>query len=301
MELRRKTAESSIILLGAESQAATSFAIAYPECRFVFVTDKPIVDGWDLANVEFRRASVEEADEEASIISSTAEPSMMALCPRWIKRPCPLQQTLPTLEQALPGLVVPVTRHFVQAETGSTPANRSKPVFVVKGDLWHRPDAPMIGTEAELTMLDDPYGCGLVFQPRQAAEATLLVVGRRWRNDSVALGVFRLHAERFFRSDVIQAAETVDRPDLVEASLSGLAALEHVGLFTFVWLETPTGLALVSFRPVPRAVCLALRHAGVSLLRAPSGTCVASQGVRSLSAVHYASYQKLSKQRSKPQ
>lgn len=263
----------TIRLLGAERQAATSFALAYPERRFAFVTDCPIVDGWDLANVAIRFAPAgAPADRDDETI---------ALCPRWIDRPTPLSEVLPILERVLPGQVLPVS---------AQPADRGR--FAAKGDLRHRPDAPVIGDRAVLAGLDDPNGCGLVFQAWYGDAATLLAVGRRWESGRVALGVLRLYAERFFRDDVVQAAETVDRPDIVAGCMAGLAALNHVGPFCFTWLDGAAGAVIASFRPVPRAVCVALRRAGISLLDPPAGDTVAAQGVRSLSDIHYAPYER---------
>ena len=47
----------SIILLGAEKQAAVSAALAWPEVQFKGFTGQPVIDGWDLHNLQFYAAN----------------------------------------------------------------------------------------------------------------------------------------------------------------------------------------------------------------------------------------------------
>jgi hypothetical protein len=163
----------------------------------------------------------------------------------------------------------------------------------LKGDLFHRPDAPLIGTAAELDDVVDVHGCGLAYQREIAARGNFLVMGLRRGSGRVTLGVLELLAERFFRIDVIQAAEIVNRPDLVELSLAALDILDHAGYFSLAWLDTDDGLRLTSFRPVLRAGLLSLRAAGADLLAEPEGVCVARGGHRFVAYPHYSSYRGL--------
>jgi hypothetical protein len=39
---------NTVRILGAEQQAASSLALAYPERSFEFLTDAAVADGWDL-------------------------------------------------------------------------------------------------------------------------------------------------------------------------------------------------------------------------------------------------------------
>jgi hypothetical protein len=256
-------------LLGAERQAATSFALAYPERRFEFVSDAAVVDGHDLANVTIVRAAPGGTDPRAGDI---------CLCPRWSRPGFALSEIMPILGCALPGLLVPVSR--------ATPtAGR----WIAKGDGRHRPDAPVSGDAAALARLA-AFDGGTVFQPLHAARGSFLATGRRDGKGLLALAVVRLHAERFFRDDVVQAAETVDWPEVAEASARALDALDDRGMFSMNWIDAGGEAKLTSFRPVPRAVAGLLRRSGLSLLDRPERLIVAAAGLRSIGRVNYSSY-----------
>jgi len=66
---------NTVRILGAEQQAASSLALAYPERRFEFLTDVAVADGWDLPNVTLCFAAPQDALRGADGI---------ALCPRWL-------------------------------------------------------------------------------------------------------------------------------------------------------------------------------------------------------------------------
>lgn len=256
-------------LLGAERQAATSFALAYPERRFEFVSDAAVVDGHDLANVTIVRATPGGTDPRVGDI---------CLCPRWSRPGFALSEVMPILGTVLPGLVAPVSRTL--PTTGR---------WIAKGDGRHRPDAPVSGDAAALARLA-AFDGGTVFQPLHGARGSFLVTGRREGKSFLALAVVRLHAERFFRDDVVQAAETVDWPEIAEASERALDALDYRGMFSMNWIDVGSDAKLTSFRPVPRAVVGLLRRSGLSMLDRPERPVVAAAGLRSIGRVNYSSY-----------
>jgi hypothetical protein len=162
---------------------------------------------------------------------------------------------------------------------------------VVKGDRWHRPDAPLVGTAEEIDDVTDAHGCSIVYQPYRKATGTIVVVGRR--GAGTQLGCLRVHDERFFWDDILQAAETIDAPDIVAASLEVLDALDHRDFFTINWLLTSDGPRLTSFRPVPKAVFQMYRRAGVDLLEDPTSMRVVRAGLRMIAMPTYISYSRL--------
>ena len=263
-----------VALYGADRQAATSAALARPDLRFLFVTDAPIVDGWNLPNVVIRR----EPGGERGLARRE-----IALCPRWLE-PAPerwrLSRVMPALFDLFPDDVLPVTT--------DPPAGP----WVVKGDRRHRPDARIEGAGARPETLEDPHRCGVVFQEKRISEATLLVSGRCDGEDTCALGVLQLHQEALAREDFLIAAESIEDAPLAETARAMLRLLGLRGHFTFTFMrEAQTDRALLtSLRPVPRALFQLFQAGGIDLLepaRAPSTLC---PGLRMAVEYHYSSY-----------
>ncbi len=267
-----------IVALGAEMQAASSLAVAHPEHNFLLVSDQDVLDGWDIPNVKFRRAT---PDSWQRLVD--AGDTLVPLCARWLpKEDWSQSAILPRAAAALgEERVVPV-----QNKPGSDGH------WMVKGDRWHRPDSPMSGPAADLVEVTDPHGYGLVYQPRLSIDATVMVIGRRTR-DGVVLGLFRVYDERFFRITILQAAESIVDESLSEPSLALLDALGHVGYFTLNWLLTRDGPRLSSFRPVPRAAFGAFARGGLDPLSPPRGVSQLRAGLRFVAQPHYASYTRL--------
>ncbi len=263
---------TEIVLLGAEVQAATSLAAAYPLRRFLFVSDAPVLDGWDLPNVRFRRAGPSDW---------RAAPADIAVCPRWIAEDGrrSLSALMERIAARLPDAVLPV-----RPEAGRDGR------WVGKGDRWHRPDAPLAGTASDLAAAEAPPGCGLVFQPFVEASARVMAIGRRAAGGALAIGLFHVHEERFFRDAIVQAAETIDAPDLVDLSAEALDAADLAGHFTLNWLMTEGGWRLSSVRPVLRGVCSAFRRADIDLLQEPVDAAIVAPGLKFVSRPAYASY-----------
>lgn len=268
-----------IVLLGAEKQAATSAALAYPERQFRFVSDQPVLDGWDLPNVTFTHGT-------PGNVSLEPGEQAIALCPRWLPaaEQKPLSEVLPYLAEAVPGHVLPVS---------STPIPGQP--CIVKGDRWHRPDGTITGTDLDPADVGDPYGCGTLYQPLWPAEQNILVVGRH-RFGAYALASFRVHSESSARDDVLAAGETVDMEagDLQQMTLVAVGLLDHTGPFAMNWLRRGSEYRLTSFRPAPRAVLGTLRKAGIDLLTPPpDGLQVAPPGLKFVLDITYTSYRRL--------
>jgi hypothetical protein len=268
---------TTLLALGAEKQAATSLASAHPDCAVIFVSDSEILDGSDLANVRMVYAT----PSDLAKLSASAD-RVVPLCPRWLPHDHALSRVFDRLERALPGRCLPVSMQLP-----------SLGQWVVKGNRWHRPDAPLSGDSRQLADVIDVHGCGLVFQPYREAKATIMTIGRRERVGAVFLGVVEVFEERFFRDDILQAGETIDATEVVEASLEVLDALDHRGFFTLNWLRTDEGLKLSSWRPVPRAVFQSFLHGGVDLLAAVSAVEVVVPGVRFIADPNYVSFERL--------
>jgi hypothetical protein len=268
-----------VVVLGAESQAATSLAVAYPERQFIFVSDRDILDGGDLPNV--RAISANGPDLESVKRSAVR---IVALCPRWLQSPdeTSLTRTFATLERALPGMALPLST-----------AAEGRTRWVVKGDRWHRPDNPLSGSAEQLADIVDVHGCGLVFQEHLEVTQTFMAIGLREGPARSHIGIVRVFEERYFRDNVLQAAESVDAPDIVSASLQTLDALDHRGYFTLNWLKTRESLRLSSFRPVPRAIFGMFRRGGVDMLASCQSVTAVPAGIRIIAAPTYVSFKKV--------
>jgi hypothetical protein len=266
-----------IVLLGAEKQAATSAALAYPDRQFRFVSDQPVLDGWDLPNVTFTRGTPGNAPLEAG-------EQAVALCPRWLPagRQQPLSTVLPRIAEVLPGVVLPVSRTPIPGQA-----------CVVKGDRWHRPDGTITGTDLDPADVGDPYGCGTLYQPLWPAEQNLLAVGRR-HGRRFQIAVFRIHSESCARDDILAAGETIDSEFVRANSLLAVTCLRYDDLFTANWLRRGDEYRLTSFRPAPRAVFGTLRTGGIDLLAPmPTEGQAAPAGLRFVVDLTYTSYRRL--------
>jgi hypothetical protein len=269
-------ATEGVFVLGAEAQAASSLALAFPKRRFVFVSDCAVIDGWDLPNVRMVHGEPQE------VFRFAAKGEVIALSPRWLEDPeaTSLSRLLPLIEERLPGTILPLLPLPVGGVTA-----------MAKGNLWHRPDHPLSGTAQQLADLGDPHGCGLVYQEMVASRGTMMAIGRRTRDDALAMGVFRVLSERFFRIDLVQAAESAAAPDLARRSREVLAALSWEGWFTLNWVLSDRGPRLSSFRPVPKSVFRCFRAAGIDLLARPIADTLLPAGLRMVARPHYAEFQ----------
>lgn len=267
-----------IVAPGAEVQAASSLALAYPDRHVLFVSDQPVIDGWDLPNARFHYAT-------PSSWRATVAPGdvIVPMSARWLAdEDWSLSRTLAVAATTIGAThVAPV--HDKPDATG---------VWQAKGNRWHRPDMPVEGPGSELAGLNDPHGCGIVFQRQLPSIGTMMTIGRFGRQAS-ALGIFRVFEERFFRDVILQAAETVAEPQLVERSLAIASALNLDGFCTLNWVMTNEGTRLTSVRPVPRAAFVTFRRGGLDPLAPPAGHSVLAPGLRLNAQPHYASYRTL--------
>jgi hypothetical protein len=286
----------TIGLLGAEKQAAVSAALAWPERQFLFVSDQRVIDGWDLPNVKALRARPDQLP--ALLMNHTVH--WIPLCARWQPGRLPgyentlgnfsLHAVMDALAHRFGEVVLPV--RFVKPQQGEC---------IVKGNFWHRPDAPLSGDVASLVEVDDTQGAGVLYQSFWPRQRHFLATGRRWQRGTAELAVFTVHAEACARDDVLAAGETVRHERLVDLTLAMLDALDQRGFFTFNWLERDGQVRLTSVRPVPRAVFRTFRLAGWDSFApmngdtpcSPAGVRVAPPGLKFTVDIHYSSYQPL--------
>jgi hypothetical protein len=276
------------VLLGAEKQAATSAALAYPEIDFSFVTDEPVIDGWDLPNVHCVNATLSQIPHLAQEVSGP----LLPLCVRWVHPVLPEPRNrLGTfnLGRVLSDLSVPFGRHVVSVVNEPEGAGQ----WIVKGDARHRPDAVITGGAADVMTTDDPNGCGVVFQPYLPAQGTFLVTGYRRDSGAADVAAFKIHAEVHCRENLITAAETVEDAVLTGLSLAMLERLTHCGWFSMKWLAVHDDYRLVSIRPVPMATFQVMRRAGLNPLARPTRVTVARAGHRFIADHWYSSYEVL--------
>jgi hypothetical protein len=282
------TTQPLIGLLGAEKQAAASAALAWPERQFVFVSDQPVVDGWDLPNVRIHHGVPAGPWPCADAVG----PNWVPLCPRWLGPDLTipinrvgtfrLGRVLAYLEDAFPEHILPVR---------PTPAGDTD--VIVKGDLRHRPDGLLVGSRFLPGEPDDPHGCGVLFQPYLRGARSYLATGRR-SPGGLDMAVAAIYSEACARDDVLQAGELVSHDAIARLAMEMLEQLDHQGFFTLNWVERDGHVRLTSLRPVPRALFGTLRRAGLDLF-APAGAGVrlARPGGKFTVAIHYSSYQAL--------
>jgi hypothetical protein len=274
-------------LLGAEKQAATSAALAYPEVQFVFYTDWPVIDGWDLPNVRITR--IEHGDTARLVREHGA--ALIPLCPSWISdalgTPCSRTGAF-----SLRGSMAALRTRFGDSTVlPLTKAPGSGGLWIVKGNKRHKPDALTIGSAADVLASEDAHGCELVFQPYLEGARTYIATGVRAGDSGIDIALFRVYSEVFCREPVIAAAETVTHGALAGLCCDMLDHMDHRGWFAMNWLELDGTFRLSSLRPVPCATFGAMRRAGLdSLLRAPQGRREAAPGVRMIADNHYSSY-----------
>jgi hypothetical protein len=284
--MRLQVTQPAWALLGAEKQTATSIALAYPELRFVFVTDQPVIDGWELPNVDIRRGVL----SEVPVLAGQFGRSTIALCGRWLEPALELPannlgrfdlaSVMAHLESRYPERVCPV--HSRPAGPG---------YWIAKGDLRHRPDAVVSGRADELTTTEDPHQCGIVFQRIVSAAEPYIATGFRGGHGAADIAVFAVYGEVHCRENLLTAGETVNARDLVEASLLMLDSLDHRGWFSMKWLRTADGLRLSSLRPHPCAVFQTMRRGGLdTLCNELREVRVASDGLRFVADNCYTSY-----------
>ena len=269
-----------IFLLGAEKQAASSIALAYPERSFVFLTDQPVVDGWDLPNVEVRQASPRafHPDQRECIV----------LCPRWV------HPKLSEPRNTRGAFRIAVALQNLRDRFGDIVAPLSPNPFegvsnIAKGDAFHRPDGTLVFPTKPAEAIDDPHQAGILFQPVLPRAKTVFAVGRR-TGSGLKLGLILVHSETCARDEWITAGETISDERIADLTGQMLSFMDHYGFFTFNWIVAPDGSrTLTSFRPIPRAVFGTLKKAGIDLLAA-SRDAIAKAGVKFVVDITYTPY-----------
>ncbi|MCG8613302.1 MAG: hypothetical protein MI864_22555 [Pseudomonadales bacterium] len=286
----------NFIIAGAEKQAATSIAQAYPEKQFLFLTDVDVIDGWDLANVTIEHCAPSNMTEKydadlfhspsGNTITCSFEPRIVRLCSRWAVTPFRLSESIATLPEALADFVLPVL------DTPSVDWEK----WQLKGNLFHKPDAPLIGN----TGIDDPpedvYGCEFQYQEHiQDVQGHYFITGWYGNPTQYSLGTFKTHRESFGREDLLVACETVSEPTLENRCLKLLEKINWNGFVTLNLLSTPEGFRVSSIRPYPKAVFGIMKQAGLSLLTPSGRSRFAEEGLKLLGEITYTSYEESKK------
>ena len=94
--------------------------------------------------------------------------------------------------------------------------------------------------------------------------------------------------------DLLVAGETVFDLEVLNTSIEMLDFLDHIGFFTFTWIQKNKQHFLSSFRPIPRAVFQTLKLAGVDFLTLKENeVLLAKAGMKFVVDIHYSSYQRL--------
>jgi len=277
----------TIGLLGAEKQAAVSAALAWPELPFIFVSDQRVVDGWDLGNVRHEWAR----PGALGPLLDRPDVHWVPLCGRWLQPGLgpsnrlgrfDLATLFHRLERELGDVVLPVL-----------PAAGSGARYIVKGNAWHRPDPPLIGTDFDRDEVADRHGCGLVYQPYWPWSRHYLATGCRGP-EGIDLAVIQVHGEMCIRDDFLTSGQTVRHDRLAGLTRELVDVLDHRGFFTCNWLENGEEVRLTSLRPVPRALFRTLRRAGLGGFDPPGpGLRLAPAGLKFTVDTHYSSYHPL--------
>ena len=186
-----------IVVLGAELQPSVSMALSRPDLQFVFISERDVIDGWDLGNVEIRKDNIERFQFDAAV-------RHIVLSPAWLRcvgdnaNRFALSSIIAKLAKTFSNWVLPVSNYPLQEG------------WVLKGDLFHRPDAILEGEGGSRTESSDPYGCCNVYQRQLRITATILSMGYRMDSDRCAVGVVRVHSEAFAREDFLIAGESIE-------------------------------------------------------------------------------------------
>jgi hypothetical protein len=272
---------NDVAVLGAELQAAVSMALSRPDLRFLFLSERDVVDGWDLPNVTIRRSAA--AAGVAAALSGI--PVVVPLSPDWAAvagqdlRRWSLAKWLGALSDRRFDYVLPVS------------AARPPGPWLVKGDLFHWPDAPVEGDGDSPGPAADGHRCGRLFQQRLQASAHFLTVGRWAGDERCALGTIRVHQEAAAREAFLLAGETVALPGIESRVRDIMAAAGHAGWFSINWVEDGRGdLWLTSLRPVARALFQLFRKGGIDLLAAPTAWNCLPAGLRFVVDHSYTEY-----------
>jgi hypothetical protein len=266
-----------VVILGAEKQAATSIVGAYPELKFLLLTDRPVVDGWDLSNATIRFATPETWEKAIQV----SAPLVIPVSSRWNKAATTLDQTLHSLRYVAPEAVLPCL---------SIPSQYWKK-WIVKGNSFHKPDEIIIGGEETDSLPEDKYGCGYCYQEYLTGVSQHMLITGHWKDQhNTGFAVFKVLNESIAREDQLVACETVWDESLNALAQKLLNSLCYVGFFSITLIRGDFGTRITSFRPIPKAVFGTMRAGGVSLLDYSSGIRIAKAGLKLIGDIHYSSY-----------
>ena len=277
------------ILLGAEKQSATSFALSYPDKKFLFLSDQKVVDGWDLPNVTIKHSTANGleatcANYSGTYISLSTKSTSKSIAPGFISEKQSCFDKLNHVYKAFPDISLVLTKNFSEIPSKT---------FLVKGDFWHKPDAQQTVKAGNDEVPKDVYGCGYFYQELVDVEEKYISTGRA-EQGNLHLGLFKLHRESIAREEYVLAAETISDEQLLSLTKSILNYLKHEGFFTLTWICSKGRLFLTSIRPEPKALILTLKKAGIDLVDLKPGIEeIANAGFKMIGGINYSSYQPL--------
>lgn len=278
---------NTICLLGAEKQAASSLAIAYPGINFYFLSDQKIIDGWNIKNASVHFATQENITEEYC----NKFLRVLVLHPKWLlkflKEPSNIIQSFNLMNvmfefaKILPEQVLPISDKLLPG------------MNIVKGNLFHRPDETSMVHQSAKSFVQDPHNAGIVYQPFLEKTNTINIIGYRKNKNTIGLGIFQIFKESICRDEYLLAAESIMNEKLIDWTLMLLNAIDHCGFFNFNWLQQKNTFYLSSFRPVPKAIFNTFINSGIDLLNSNESIKILPAGKKFISSIHYTSYRAL--------
>lgn len=270
------------ILLGAEKQAATSIALAYPQKTFIGITDVRVVDGWDVPNLQFQFAKPGEIE-----LATGAQ--IHYLCQRYaFSNSSHLDESVLSLSQVSAILKSKGFHEFLYVER--TPNELSR----VKGDLWRKPN--QVATATQPDDIVEEHSGGYVFQRLLKNCAKTYIVTGNQSPTGCVLGVVEILREGFSREQAILAAQVVRNDAVKKLVKTAVGLLELRGTFTATVVETHDGaLCVTSVRRTIRGVANLLLKSGMDVLHPELSRDPVdwSYGHIAVMEHHYSTYQEL--------
>ena len=271
-------------LLGAESPTAISFAQAYPELSFVFVSEELIISGQDLANVKCMHVS--KVDHAHVFRQNNAD--FIPLTNLWYKRHCShlgisssvldLSDTLTKIEEVLPGSTLPLRDY---------PDFSLAPKWILKGNREHKPNAIEYWQESNfMPNSDDSIKC----QEWKSTAENYVITGRVDGKGHCDMGIFGVHLEAFGKNDQILAAETIENPEFARKAIQLLDSLMYSGYFSINIVQSSNSFFITSFRPYSKGLIHSLIKSGVDILDQKKTGQIAKSGIKMIVDICYTEY-----------
>lgn len=262
--------EYDYILIGAEEQAALSFAEAYPELIFLLVTNEKIIDGWDLPNVKIEQFKKEYLYETNTIVIDSKYFGTNHL---YSYRDLVNKFTDSTL--------------FLDAVASFEPYKS----YVVKGNRCHKMDALQIIEGQELlsssSLFEDQ---DVVLQNWFDHDECFKVFGFIKDPDNYFISCWKIDQESVARKQYILSAESVDL--ILSESFTNELILNMEGFFNLTVLVSNKEMKISSIRKEPLPFIKTIRKEGIDLLNI-SGKVILKPGCKMMGEITYNEYEEL--------